>query len=252
MSEKRKRLNLNDFMDKKYGCLTIIGVVEANTNTRKSIVRVKCDCGRESDKVLNSVLLSPGICSKKCELYGIDRARKTVNKYINKKFNFLTIRSYVGRATVTANRSVGGIQHRPIVRCECDCGRMVDFSLYLVTCGNIMSCGKCNLSRLKHGLTANRDLIAVRLTSTHNNIASHASSIPEFQLSKEWFNDNDPLPAICNFTNYCRPLYEKVMNDGSTKNIFIHRIDISKPLGPGNVYFDHNIYNIHYSGRVYY
>ena len=115
-----------------------------------------------------------------------------------------------------------------------------------------MSCGQCNLSRLKHGLTANEDLIATRLISTYHNIASHASSIKEFQLSKEWFNDNDPLPAICNFTNYCKPLYEKVMNDGSTKNIFIHRIDISKPLGPGNVYFDHHIYNIHYSGRVYY
>ena len=249
MSERKKKLNLNDFMNKKYGCLTIIGIVETNTNTRKSIVRVKCDCGKETDKTLNSVLLSPSICSKKCELYGIDRARKTANKYINKKFNFLTIRSYVGRDTVKRGN---GILHRPIVRCECDCGRIVDFSLYLVTCGNIMSCGQCNLSRLKHGLTANEDLIATRLISTYHNIASHASSIKEFQLSKEWFNDNDPLPAICNFTNYCKPLYEKVMNDGSTKNIFIHRIDISKPLGPGNVYFDHHIYNIHYSGRVYY
>ena len=34
MSEKRKRLNLNDFMNKKYGCLTVIGVTKANTDVR--------------------------------------------------------------------------------------------------------------------------------------------------------------------------------------------------------------------------
>ena len=56
MSEKKKRLNLNDFMDKKYGCLTIIGVVKANTDVRNSIVRVRCECGKESDKLLCNVL----------------------------------------------------------------------------------------------------------------------------------------------------------------------------------------------------
>lgn len=253
MSEKRKKLNLNDFMNKKYGCLTIIGVVEPNTNIKHSKVRVKCDCGKESDKLLYKVVCSPSTCSKRCELFGIDRTRKTVDKYINKKFGYLTIRSYVGRATFHTKRSDGGgIQHRPIVRCECDCGRMVDFNLYLVTCGNIISCGQCKFSRLKHGLTVDRDTIATRLISTHNNIAKHASSIPEFQLSKEWFNDDDPMPAICNFVDYCKPLYEKVMNDGNPKHIFIHRIDISKPLGPGNTYFDHHALNIHCSDRVYY
>ena len=57
MSERKKKLNLNDFMNKKYGCLTIIGIVEPNTNTKKSIVRVKCDCGKETEKTLNRVLL---------------------------------------------------------------------------------------------------------------------------------------------------------------------------------------------------
>ena len=41
MSEKKKRLNLNDYMNKKYGCLTIIGIVEPNTIIRQSKVRVK-------------------------------------------------------------------------------------------------------------------------------------------------------------------------------------------------------------------
>ena len=44
----------------------------------------------------------------------------------------------------------------------------------------------------------------------------------------------------------------ELMNDGSPKHIYIHRIDINKLLGPDNVYFDHHIFNIHYSGRVYY
>lgn len=82
-------------------------------------------------------------------------------------------------------------------------------------------------------------------------MVKHARTSTGF-LSKEWFNDKDPVPAIHNFMNYCIPLYEKTMNDGNNKNVFIHRIDINKPLGPDNVYFDHHIFNIHYSGRVYY
>lgn len=31
-----KKLNLNDYMNKKYGCLTIIGIAKPNTNVRLS------------------------------------------------------------------------------------------------------------------------------------------------------------------------------------------------------------------------
>ena len=85
----------------------------------------------------------------------------------------------------------------------------------------------------------------------YNHMLKHARTSTGF-LSKEWFNDKDPVPAIHNFMNYCRPLYEKTMNDGNPKRIFIHRINIDKPLGPGNIYFDHHMFNIHYSGKVYY
>lgn len=251
MSEKK--LNINDFINKKYGCLTIIGVAEFNTNIRLSKVRVKCDCGKESDKILSNVLALPDICSKQCELFGIDRTRKTVDKYINKKYGHLTILAYVGRTTRSFSRSNGNIiRHRPIVRCECDCGRMIDFNLYFVTGGSVTTCGQCNLSKVNHGITAGKEPIAMILNATYDHIVKRARTLSGFQLSKEWFNDEDPIPAIHNFMIYCRPLYEKCMNDDNPKHIFIHRIDINKPLGPGNVYFDHHIYNIHYSGRTYY
>ena len=94
----------------------------------------------------------------------------------------------------------------------------------------------------------------VTLNSTYNHIAACAgeSSISGFQVSKEWLNNDDPISAIHNFVNYCKPLYEKLMNDGTHKRIFIHRIDIDKPLGPDNVYFDHHRYNINYSGKINY
>ena len=47
-----KKLNLNDYMNKKYGCLTIIGITEPNTDVRNSIVRVRCECGKETEKLL--------------------------------------------------------------------------------------------------------------------------------------------------------------------------------------------------------
>ena len=230
MSEKRKRLNLNDFMNKKYGCLTIIGIAKANTDVRNSIVRVRCECGKESDKLLCNVLKSQSACSKLCDLYGVERTKKTVeDKYINKKYGHLTIRSYVGRVAVSSSRYGNSrILNRPIVRCECDCGRMVDIRLYFVTHGDIMTCGKCSLSLVRHGITAGQDPVMMALNSRHSYIAKYARTSSEFQVSKEWFNDDDPIPAIHNFINYCKPLYEKVMNDGNPKNIFIHRIDIDK------------------------
>ena len=255
MSEKKKRLNLNDYMNKKYGCLTIIGIVEPNTNNvRASKVKVKCDCGRESVKKLDNVLRPLITCSKACDLYGAERTKKTVeDKYINKKYGHLTIQSYVGRETYHYNcHDNNCILHRPIVRCKCDCGRIVDLMLYLVTREDVTTCGKCNLSTLRHGMNSGNYSITFVLNSTHNYIAKRVRTSSELQVSKEWFNDDDPIPAIHNFINYCKPLYEKCMNDGNPKRIFIHRIDINKPLGPGNIYFDHHMLNINYPGRVYY
>lgn len=135
-----KKLNLNDFINKKYGCLTIIGVANPNTNVRLSRVRVKCDCGIESDKLLSVVLKSLHSCSRKCSFYWEDHTAKTVEKYIGKEFGYLKIVSYVGRKD--SPLSSGSIYHRPIVRCECKCGQTIDTYLYSVTQRYVMSCGK--------------------------------------------------------------------------------------------------------------
>lgn len=251
MSEKRKRLNLNDFMNKKYGSLTIIGIVKANKNVRNSKVRVRCDCGKESDKTLSTVLLSLSACSKSCDLYGVEHVKKTVDKYINNKYGHLTIKSYVGRKTMYINNTHW--HRRPIVRCECDCGRMIDLRLNDVIYGRKPTCGQCNLSMVMHEVFINKDSdpVAVRLYNIYHRMANHARTSAEF-LSDEWFNDEDPIHAIHNFMNYCKPLYAELMNDGSPKHIYIHRIDINKPLGPDNVYFDHRRFNINYFGRINY
>lgn len=245
-----KKLNLNDYMNKKYGCLTIIGIAKPNTNVRLSRVRVKCDCGIESDKLLSVVLKSLHSCSRKCSFYWEDHTAKTVEKYIGKEFGYLKIASYVGRKD--SPLSSGSIYHRPIVRCECKCGQTIDTYLYSVTQGYVMSCGKCNLVRCNHKETVDEDPIGIRLMSIYHYAANRSKSIEEDQLSKEWFNKDDPIPAIHRFMSYCRPLYEKCMSDNDDRHIYIHRIDIDKLLGPGNVYFDHNRFNINYHGRVFY
>ena len=252
MSEKRKRLNLNDYMNKKYGCLTIIGIVEPNTSVRQSKVKVKCDCGNESVKVLENVLHSLSRCSKECGIFADDQIIKMVDKYIGKKYNHLTIRSFVRKIENPSYSDCYGAK-RYIVRCKCDCGRTIDLNLHSVIYGVKTTCGQCRLSIVRHLESRNKDNdpVVSKLYGIYNHMVKHARTSTGF-LSKEWFNDKDPVPAIHNFMNYCRPLYEKTMNDGNNKNVFIHRIDINKPLGPDNVYFDHHIFNIHYSGRVYY
>lgn len=246
-----KRTNPDDYIGKKFGVLRIIDVVEPNTNVRLSKVKVKCDCGRESTKVLNNVLHSPARCSKECKIFADAQNHKMVDKYINKKYNHLTIQSYVGK--IEPSYSGYGGAKLYIVRCKCDCGRMIDVRLHNVIHGIKTTCGQCRLSIVQHGASINKDndIVVSRLYGIYNHMANRARTSTEF-LSKEWFNDDDPVSVIHNFMNYCRPLYEKVTNDGNPKHIFIHRIDINKPLGPGNIYFDHHIFNINYPGRVYY
>lgn len=246
------KLDLNDFIGKKYRHLTIIGIVEPNTaDTRQSKVKVKCDCGRESIKTLNNVLRLPSGCSKGCEMSIANQNIKMLDKYINKKYNHLTIKSYVGRIKDPSYYDGGA--KRYIVRCECDCGRMIDLRLNDVIYGRKPTCGQCNLSMVMHEVFINKDSdpVAVRLYNIYHRMVNHARTSAEF-LSDEWFNDEDPIHAIHNFMNYCKPLYAELMNDGSPKHIYIHRIDINKPLGPDNVYFDHHRFNINYFGRINY
>ncbi len=247
-----KIINPNDQVGKKFGPLKIISVVKDCGNATDSIVHVKCDCGRESNKRLGYIMYTkPKSCSRDCEIYRLDSKNKVsekYDKYINKKFNHLTIESYFrSRSYYKGNNEI-----TVVARCKCDCGRYKETDIINVINNRVLSCGKCRLSKLFHNATANRDIIGDRLLHSYYNLYKAQSTIPKDQLAYEWFNDDNPAKAIQDFIAYCRPLYEKCMSDDDTRHIYIHRIDIDKLLGPGNVYFDHHRYNIHYSGRVYY
>lgn len=244
-----KKVNPDIFIGKKYGVLTITGITKNAGSISGSIVHVKCECGQELDKPLKIVLASLKSCSRQCKLFGTDHAEKYVqDRYLNKRVGHLTVKSYIGFKNITYNS--GATERRTIVRCECDCGRIIDIPMQLIAIEGMKSCGKCNLARCLHG--ENADLIGSRLSHIYTYITRHAVSLAKFEISDEWFNTNDYISSVQNFVNYCKPLYEKCMNDNSTKRVFIHRIDIDKPLGPGNVYFDHNQLNINYPGRVFY
>lgn len=68
-----------------------------------------------------------------------------MNEYIGKKYNNLTIISYVGLVNV-------GKSKRHFVKVRCDCGNEKDLSLYNVTTGRTKTCN-CRLSKIKHGLS---------------------------------------------------------------------------------------------------
>lgn len=244
-----KRVNPNDYIGKKFGVLKIIDIVDKDKQfTALSDVKVICDCGKESIMKLRNVAMTrqPRVaCSMQCKLYKeymIQSHRKIdLNSYIGKKINHLTIESLIGKTSYCTY----------LVHCKCDCGRYADVNLYHLNKGYPTSCGQCNFAAHAHHESSRDDMVGIKLITIHNWIF-HKSTLKHDQLSPEWFSDDEPTSTTIRFVSYCRPLYEKCMNDDMTKRIYIHRIDINKPLGPGNIYFDHHQLNIHCSEKVYY
>jgi hypothetical protein len=68
-----------------------------------------------------------------------------MDEYIGKKYNYLTIISYIGLLNA-------GNSKRHFVKVRCDCGNQKDLRLYEVITGRTKTCN-CGISRLKHGLS---------------------------------------------------------------------------------------------------
>ena len=126
--------NIYDYLGKKYGHLTVIGLTESNSESAcYNHFDFRCDCGNiisdEPARIIGGHRASCGKCSlrNKTSSPSFD-----IKKYIGKKSNMLTV---IGIAERKANDKSW------YLNCQCDCGGTIRVLPYQFDRGIIKSCG---------------------------------------------------------------------------------------------------------------
>lgn len=120
-----------DLTGMKFGKWTVIGLAPSNKDNRK-MWYCKCDCGTEKSVQGRSLR---GGSSKACGRCNEERIERIV------KLNFKDeVGNRYGRLTVIErNNKKNG--DRPIWRCLCDCGNIINVDAYTLRSGGTKSCG---------------------------------------------------------------------------------------------------------------
>lgn len=126
--------NISDYMGKRYGHLTVIGLSESNSkNSCCNHFDFKCDCGRIIS--LQPYLVTSGIRTScgKCQFRKKEsKPRFDINEYIGKKSNMLTVIGIAERLPE---------DNKWYLKCRCDCGNTTRILPYQFKNGSIKSCG---------------------------------------------------------------------------------------------------------------
>ena len=118
-----------DFIGKKYGYFTITKIFPANTNNKKrTTVNCKCDCGKEMEKELTSLLC--------CLEYSCGCFAKKY-KYIKQiSFGHLNI-------IRTSKKNLGGLRYI----CKCECGNEVEVLESDLFTEKVTCCEECETNK---------------------------------------------------------------------------------------------------------
>lgn len=131
------KFNLDEYIGKKYGKLTIVADGGRDSHRRQLVV-CKCDCGKEHVAMLTNIKRGN---TKTCGCSAIEYREEDL---IGKTFNRLTVIKEVERDKNNQRRLL----------CKCQCGKEKIITLYSVTNSVIKSCGCLTAdSATTHGLT---------------------------------------------------------------------------------------------------
>ncbi len=166
-----KRLKTEE-IGKKYGKLTILGFVGKNSSNNH-IIKVKCDCGKQTEKLLSS--LKSG-CTKSCgciargrkpkhrvennvrkltrKLTRKEKAKRIETEEIGKKYSKLTILEYAGFASRNHH-----------VKVKCDCGTVKTLRYDNVYYSHTKSCGCIRISKAKKKVVSQKVTVFQRIKS---------------------------------------------------------------------------------------
>ena len=122
----------------RFGRLTVIELLEATNNMKKTIYRCKCDCGNTVDT--SEFRLVKGERTS-CGCGARFRYAQEIEKYIGMKFGHLTV---LGRNEA----SIG--THNTLMDCQCDCGKIIQVRLIDLknrSTTHAMMCRDCYLTK---------------------------------------------------------------------------------------------------------
>jgi hypothetical protein len=131
-----KFLSIEKLIGVKYGRLTIIG--DAPKKNRSRFVKVKCECGVETELALHS--LKSGN-TKSCGCGKLNGTRLT-----NKIYDGIIFGKLMVINEVAGVRKSGGSINR-VMECECECGNIKNIRLNYLKSGKTTSCG-CYMRKL--------------------------------------------------------------------------------------------------------
>lgn len=121
--------NINDYIDKKFGHLTVIGLAEKTHEYSNSFL-FRCDCGNiikdQPHRVINGHKTSCGKCNAQKTKPKFD-----IKTYIGKKSGKLTV---IG---LGERQKIGGWR----LHCICECGNTIDVLPYQFNNGSVRTCG---------------------------------------------------------------------------------------------------------------
>lgn len=125
------KYNLNDYIGKKIGFLTIIGIAKEKNKQYQQLLICKCECNKIVKRTINSLLVA------KNPICGYCYNGKSYETLIGFRSVLLTIQN------IYSNISKDDNKKRKYAYCKCDCGNYKDFPLKNIMNGNTKKCGEC-------------------------------------------------------------------------------------------------------------
>lgn len=127
----------NDLTGKKFGRLTVIGMVNEKTKDYKRMWQCECECGKPPINVRERSLLIGD--TRSCGCLHKEALHKAGEKKVVHNQD-LTGRRF-GRLTVLKKASTGERGYRDKWECRCDCGKTKAIARQGLEKGRVLSCG---------------------------------------------------------------------------------------------------------------
>ena len=230
---KRKRIDLNDIINKKFGKLKILSYSHATGGTKHYFYKCQCDCGNIITKERSSILNKINLQCTEC--YFKEKADNMIKSMIGRKIGRLKVINFDHMEENKDKR--GRTANKYYFKCQCDCGNTCVVEKHLLLGGGKLSCGcyhdeSASLVNTSHGMSKTRfyriwaDMIS---RCTNSNVKRYdLYGGRGIKVCTRWMNS---------FENFMEDMYESYLAHSELygeSNTTIERINVDGNYEPSN------------------